>query len=140
MWQAVLVSVVARVRRVLKERGVTQEWLETEASLTKGHVSRILSGKREPALHTVEAMARALGVSPGWLAYGDETPTDPHYLREEVIRLMGATKHPLAVADLRKHEPPTPDVSAEYWVRTLDALDAMHRAEKADERKAAKKK
>lgn len=72
----------------MAERGVTQEWLEIEAGLGRGH------------------------------------------LRDEVVRLLGATKHPSAIAELRKLEPPGPDVSAEYWIRTLDALDAKYRVKK----------
>lgn len=38
--------------------------------------------------------------------------------------------------DVAEHVPPTPDVSAEYWLRTLDALDAKHRAERLRKSKA----
>jgi transcriptional regulator with XRE-family HTH domain len=47
-------------------------------SLTQGAVSHWLSGRNEPDLATIAAIAKALDVDPGWLAFGQgREPDDP---------------------------------------------------------------
>lgn len=66
--------------------GLTQKAL---AQLTKRSESTISdieagtdAGGRMPQIDTLEIFARALGVSPGWLAYGDATQP-PDWLKPQ---------------------------------------------------------
>lgn len=45
-----------------------------DAGLSTGYVSSLRTGDElNPTLRTVERLAEALAVSPGWLAFGDES-------------------------------------------------------------------
>ena len=57
----------------MRQRGIG--FNELDAKMGKdgtGYTSRMLSEKREPHGRTVRALAKALGVSPGWLLGLDE--------------------------------------------------------------------
>lgn len=56
------------VRQLREKRGITQERLAQDAGLTTGTVSLIERGRANPAWGTVNAIAKALGVSMGELA------------------------------------------------------------------------
>lgn len=63
--------------QIRKQGGVTQEWLGKrvgrilgEEDLSQSAVSRWFKGAI-PDLDTIEAMAKALEVDPGWLAFGE---------------------------------------------------------------------
>jgi transcriptional regulator with XRE-family HTH domain len=45
------------------EKGLSQERLGFEASLTRNYISLVELGQRSPTLDTVEALAQALGIS-----------------------------------------------------------------------------
>jgi DNA-binding XRE family transcriptional regulator len=53
----------AAVRQLRAKRGLTQEALAQEASITVGHLSMIERGLANPTWGTVEAIAKALGVT-----------------------------------------------------------------------------
>lgn len=53
----------ANLRRIRRERGLSQERLAHIADLHTTHVAKIERGEREPGLRTVSKLARALGVS-----------------------------------------------------------------------------
>ena len=57
----------AAVRQLREKRGVTQEALAQDASITTGTVSLIERGQSNPAWGTARAIALALGVSMGEL-------------------------------------------------------------------------
>lgn len=59
-----------RARAVRAERGLSALGLAKAAGLTDGAVRSVESG-RQPSLATLEALARALRVSPAWLAFGE---------------------------------------------------------------------
>lgn len=46
--------------------------LEQLAGFARGSLTRVEDGHSKPAIDTIERIASALGVDPGWLAYGDE--------------------------------------------------------------------
>lgn len=58
-----------RLRRARKKASKSASGLALAAGLDKNAVSRLEAGGL-PRLPTVEQLARALGVSPGWLGYG----------------------------------------------------------------------
>ncbi len=61
------------VRRVRKERGLTQEGLAHEAQIDVSYLAQIERGERNPTLSLVQRIADALGVGPLiLLASGDE--------------------------------------------------------------------
>ncbi len=90
-----------RLAAALKKLGWSQNRLEREAGLSKGHVNRLIHGKgARTAPETLVAIARVLGVDHDWLATGSGQ--------------MGARAH--GAAD----SPPPPPIS-----ETRTALDAI---------------
>ena len=64
-------TLAERVRATMATKGFNQDQLEKAAELSKGYLSRILSGDRRnlgPAI--IDRLATALGVSAPWLASG----------------------------------------------------------------------
>ncbi len=63
-------GVASRLRETRTARGLTMRALARAAGLTDTAVRSTETGASMPSLATVESFAVALGVSPGWLAYG----------------------------------------------------------------------
>ncbi len=63
-------GVAPRLRETRTARGLTMRALARAAGLTDTAVRSTETGASMPSIATVEAFAIALGVSPGWLAYG----------------------------------------------------------------------
>lgn len=63
-------GVAPRLRETRTARGLTMRALARAAGLTDTAVRSTETGASMPGIATVEAFAIALGVSPGWLAYG----------------------------------------------------------------------
>jgi transcriptional regulator with XRE-family HTH domain len=61
----------SRLRGLREERSLTVRALADRADLAVGSISMIESGRTMPGVDTAEALARGLGVSPAWLAYGE---------------------------------------------------------------------
>jgi transcriptional regulator with XRE-family HTH domain len=59
----------ARLRALRQERGLSLRALAEVAGLTAGGIGSIETGRTLPSVATAEALARGLGVSPGWLVY-----------------------------------------------------------------------
>jgi ribosome-binding protein aMBF1 (putative translation factor) len=60
-----------RLLRARTARGLGSRQLSEEAGLSDGTVSALETGRRgTPTIDTVEVLARALGVTPEWLAWG----------------------------------------------------------------------
>jgi transcriptional regulator with XRE-family HTH domain len=51
--------------------GYSNKLLEKKSGCAMSMLSGIASGERMPRVDSVAKIARALGVSPGWLAFGD---------------------------------------------------------------------
>jgi len=62
------------IRRVRRERGLTQEELATEVGASMAHLSRLESGARQPSLDGLLRVAAALGVEVGELLEASEEP------------------------------------------------------------------
>jgi transcriptional regulator with XRE-family HTH domain len=73
----------ARFRLAAKRgRTVTQAWLAERAGVSGPTVSQWESGVTEPSLASLRKIAAALGVSPGYLAFGDESDRVPEPVPE----------------------------------------------------------
>jgi transcriptional regulator with XRE-family HTH domain len=62
-----LCTFAANLRRLRRERGLSQEQLSEAADLHMTHVSKIERARCEPGVRTVSKLASALRVSPGTL-------------------------------------------------------------------------
>ncbi len=69
-----------------KKRGYTQDQLAERAGLSKPFISQLESGKKQYTQQTLEALAAALGTTPGALVTVDPD-RDPDGLWEELQRL-----------------------------------------------------
>lgn len=63
-----------RLRIVLAEQGQHQAEIATAAGISDRHLRRLLDegdAKRGASIGTIQALAEALRVRPGWLAFGE---------------------------------------------------------------------
>jgi transcriptional regulator with XRE-family HTH domain len=60
----------ANLRRLRRERGLSQERLAHDAELNMTHVAKIERSEREPGVRTVAKLAKALGIPAGELFDG----------------------------------------------------------------------
>jgi transcriptional regulator with XRE-family HTH domain len=84
-------------RQIIHGGELSQEWLAEQISrnlrrpgvLSQGAVSRYLRGHRIPDLDTMAALADALMVDPGWLAFGTRcaAPAPIEVLRDGMTHL-----------------------------------------------------
>jgi transcriptional regulator with XRE-family HTH domain len=51
-----------RIRRLRKAKDMSQAALAKRARLTRVYITRLESGKQDPSLSTINALAKALGV------------------------------------------------------------------------------
>lgn len=99
-------NIAKRLRWARERAGMTQEQLAMKADVTKDIIAQIEAGRSERPRRFLE-IARALNVSPGWLAFGEteyETLTErdlarakaiadlPEHLREAVDSIINADK------------------------------------------------
>lgn len=66
-----------RLRSARLKAGLTREALSKTAGVSLGLASRFELRQGFPRLPTLEALAQALSVSPGWLAFGSEAAWEP---------------------------------------------------------------
>lgn len=74
MVQELYAAIGEQVREARQSRGVTQQYLATAVGLTRSSLTNIESGRQRPPLHTVIAIAQALGIEPCVLISGDALP------------------------------------------------------------------
>lgn len=60
----------ARLRSAREARGMSLRWVARESNLSAQSLSTTELGTTVPTVENIEAIAKALGVSPGWLAFG----------------------------------------------------------------------
>jgi transcriptional regulator with XRE-family HTH domain len=65
-----------RFNQARLQSGLTLAELEKKSGCAMSMLSGIASGDRMPRVDSIARIARALGVSPGWLAYGDGPSPD----------------------------------------------------------------
>lgn len=82
-------KLASRLKKLRIERGYSRCGLSAAAGLTNRVVSYIEQQDRLPRISTVARLARVLGVTPGWLAFGLGDPTTPqsHDASELAVRL-----------------------------------------------------
>ncbi len=83
----------ARIKTLMKERGMNQKQLAEATNLTPAAVSRYVNGERMPREITIAAMAKALGVTPA-----DITGTAVEQETDEAIRLIARNANNLTEA------------------------------------------
>lgn len=62
-WLRLSCEIALKIREVLKEKGLTQADLATRMGVTAAQVSKLLSGKMNLELKTIDAVQQALGTS-----------------------------------------------------------------------------
>lgn len=87
-------GLAVRLSLTLEATGAPQSRIAIAAGVAQPVISRTKAGLATPAIDTVERLAAALGVPPGWLAFGDEG-TEPFRQRRP--------RSPVPM------DPPTPD-------------------------------
>ena len=70
-----------RFRLTRERKGLTLRALAAVSGCQYSTIVAVELANRMPQITTVEILARALGVSPGWLAYGDGT--QPEWIEKE---------------------------------------------------------
>lgn len=65
-------------------RNVTQAWLAGEVGVSGPTVSQWEAGVTEPTLSSVAKIAAALGVSPGWIAWGETQKAAPEAALDDI--------------------------------------------------------
>lgn len=88
----------AIIRGARKRAGLTQAQLGERCGLATITIQQYERGVREPKLAQLQALATALGVSPAWLAFGEEEPTPPE--REEATPMNELDRFRMAAAEL----------------------------------------
>lgn len=68
-----------RLREMRKDRNLTQERLAKKADLTASAISQFETGEREPTFSSLVKLARALEVSPSYLAGLEEYDIAPAF-------------------------------------------------------------
>lgn len=68
-------TVGERIRQQRQKLGYTQERLASEADMSKGFLSEVETGTRNPSAEYLLRMANALGVSLDYLMKGEDAPT-----------------------------------------------------------------
>jgi transcriptional regulator with XRE-family HTH domain len=68
----VLGILAGNIRRLRRERKLTQDALAERASMDASEIRRIESARREPGVNVLVRLARGLGVRPGDLFEGIE--------------------------------------------------------------------
>ena len=77
-----LVSILGRnVRRIRKQKGLSQETLALDAEMKRSYLSDLERGRRNPSVRALGRLAKALDVPPGALL---EEPGDPRQLVDQV--------------------------------------------------------
>lgn len=64
-------GMASRFRQARQQTGLTLKALEKKSTCPISMLSDLANGNRMPQVDSVEKIARALGVSAGWLAYGE---------------------------------------------------------------------
>ena len=97
----------ARVSELRKERGWTQDQLAHASGVTQKTISRIENGHNQPRPETIAALARALDVEPGEIAWLPAQPPGRVTLEDvmaailELSEQVGALRDHLSTLEIR---------------------------------------
>jgi DNA-binding Xre family transcriptional regulator len=115
----------SKLAKMLSRRGALSA-LARDSGVDKGTISRLARGEAQGiSFEQVAMLARALNCSLDVFVAGAPVHSASD-ARDQVIQLFGGQRDARAVAALRSMAV-TPGLSAEYWLRQLDALDARYR-------------
>ena len=64
-------GVATRIHNQLLMQGRSQQWLSGQTGVSQRSISHWMRGRCKPSLDSVEIVAKALGVRPGYLAFGE---------------------------------------------------------------------
>lgn len=79
-------SLVTRLKALRAERGLSQGALAEAVGVTRAGIGSIESTRTVPTVSTVEQIAKGLGVSPAWLAYGEGPQVLPKVPRQRKVK------------------------------------------------------
>ncbi len=69
-----MTTIAGRLRWARQRRALSQEQLAAKSGVTEAAISRIENGKiLAPRMGTMQKLAKAITVDPGWLVTGDDT-------------------------------------------------------------------
>lgn len=80
-----------RFKQAREHAGLSQRALAAKARCTNSTIIQVEGGNRKPQIDTIEIFARALGVSPGWLAYGEDGVSSPEWLTDSESQVPNRT-------------------------------------------------
>lgn len=84
----------------MRDKGFNQSLLASSSKISQGSISAYLLGKRDPGAEELSKMAKALGVSMGWLwGMEDNQQSKPNELQLENVKLRA--KLDMAVSTLK---------------------------------------
>ena len=79
-----------RLEEILKQKGLSIRDLGTLTGINYSTIARYIRGERSPKFEQVQALAKALGVSPEWLTGEDKTdPDDTEMIRKVADAMKG---------------------------------------------------
>lgn len=132
---ALLEGLGPAIRRVRRERGLTQEEVAGEVGSSVAHISRLESGTRQPSLDGLLRVAAALGVEVGELLEASEEPgpgtvvrgrTSPfHEAAGFSFQSLTPEAGPEGLAAMKivfpadRHEPEYKEHEGEEWIYVL---------------------
>ena len=87
--EAAVATMGARLRRAREEKGITKAALARLADLSPPALANIEKGA-QTGVDVLDTLAKTLGVSPAWLAYGEGPQVLPARRR---VRITAATTH-----------------------------------------------
>jgi transcriptional regulator with XRE-family HTH domain len=82
---AIYKVLAGNMKRLRKERSMTQERLAEKAGVSQNHIAEIETGKKAASLEMVEKLASGLGVSPWELIFDGE---DPAATQAALLRIL----------------------------------------------------
>lgn len=94
MWQSVSMTLLQKIEKLIKDKGLTQETVEQSCGLSHGRISKWKDGVGEPTAKQAWRLAMFLGVAIEYLVNDDiDKPFRVHGLNEDestVLRTMSA--------------------------------------------------
>jgi transcriptional regulator with XRE-family HTH domain len=60
-------NIGTRIRKIISERGLKQNWVALTAGMSEGALQRVLDNKNAPNAHNLARLSEVLGVSTDYL-------------------------------------------------------------------------
>lgn len=113
-----------RIKEIRKSLNLTQEEFATKLSITRGALSRIESGDRNPSSQTIELICSKFNVCREWLEFGtgEMQPEAPGW--DELVSRVMRGENDFA----RQTMAAFCALSDEQWQQLRDILDTLKKA------------